>query len=132
MLKKIFFFFLRNSFHISHSNSTHSHFFLTKGRARPSIASLYNWRYKDLKDLPITHTPEYHLANPGLKFDYQVVNVEDYEGKGESTPTPFFYQNLGEAEYAVALYMYMRLLGYEISWKISLCVDFYCFCFFIW
>lgn len=31
---------------------------------------------------------------------------------GESEPNPYFYQNLAEAEYAVALYMYMRLLGY--------------------
>ena len=41
----------------------------------------------------------------------QFVNVGDYEGRGESTPAPFFYQNLGEAEFVVQLYMYMRLLG---------------------
>jgi len=38
---------------------------------------------------------------------------------GESTPTPHFYQNLAEAEYAVALFMYMRLLGYPAA-KISI------------
>ncbi|KAK5239914.1 hypothetical protein LTR16_011357, partial [Cryomyces antarcticus] len=34
-------------------------------------------------------------------------------------PTPHFIQNLGEAEYAVAIYMYMRLLGYSAE-KISI------------
>jgi intron-binding protein aquarius len=30
----------------------------------------------------------------------------------QSTPSPHFYQNLAEAEYATALFMYMRLQGY--------------------
>ena len=34
-------------------------------------------------------------------------------GKGEQEPRPYFFQNLGEAEYAVATFMYMRLLGYR-------------------
>lgn len=34
------------------------------------------------------------------------------KGRGETTPTAYFYQNLGEAEYVVAVYQYMRLLGY--------------------
>jgi intron-binding protein aquarius len=38
--------------------------------------------------------------------------VEDFQGVGESEPNPYFYQNLGEAEYVVALFMYMCLLGY--------------------
>ena len=37
---------------------------------------------------------------------------------GESEPVPFFYQNLGEAEYLVSLYCFMRLLGYPAA-KIS-------------
>ena len=41
----------------------------------------------------------------------KLVNVEDFNGVGESEPNPYFYQNLGEAEYVVAVYMYMRLLG---------------------
>ena len=45
--------------------------------------------------------------------------MPDYKGKGEMEPTPHFIQNLGEAEYAVALYMYMRLLGYPAN-KISI------------
>ena len=40
-------------------------------------------------------------------------------GVGESAPSAHFYQNVGEAEYVVATYMYMRLLGYPAS-KISI------------
>lgn len=43
----------------------------------------------------------------------QFVNVEDFMGKGEQEPRPYFFQNLGEAEYVVATFMYMRLLGYR-------------------
>lgn len=41
------------------------------------------------------------------------------QGRGESTPTAHFYQNLGEAEYAVALFQYMVLIGYPTE-KISI------------
>eukprot|EP01117_Protostelium_nocturnum_P000116 TRINITY_DN1019_c0_g1_i4.p1 TRINITY_DN1019_c0_g1~~TRINITY_DN1019_c0_g1_i4.p1 ORF type:complete len:1386 (-),score=536.20 TRINITY_DN1019_c0_g1_i4:27-4184(-) len=84
----------------------------SQGRARSSLAKLYNWRYKNLTDLPNTLSEEFKLANAGLKWDFQFVDVGDYDGKGETAPSPYFYQNLGEAEYVVALYMYMRLIGY--------------------
>lgn len=91
-----------------------------QGRARPSIARLYQWRYPGLSNLPHVETAEEFLAsNAGFKFDYQFINVGDYKGKGESEPVPHFIQNLGEAEYAVALYQYMRLLGYPAN-KISI------------
>ncbi|KAJ8289040.1 hypothetical protein COCON_G00016990 [Conger conger] len=84
-----------------------------QGRARASLCNLYNWRYKQLGNLPhVQLLPEFRAPNPGLAYDFQLVNVEDFNGVGESEPNPYFYQNLGEAEYAVALYMYMRLLGY--------------------
>ena len=87
-----------------------------QGRARPSIASLYSWRYQNLGNLPLVSTsPEFQIANAGFKYDYQFIEVPDYKGKGESEPTPHFIQNLGEAEYAVAIYQYMRLLGYPAS-----------------
>lgn len=87
-----------------------------QGRARPSIASLYSWRYKNLGNLDIlSSTPEFQTANAGFKYDYQFIQVPEYKGKGESEPTPHFIQNLGEAEYAVAIYQYMRLLGYPAS-----------------
>ena len=91
-----------------------------QGRARPSIAKLYSWRYERLGNLPSVETgAEFLAANAGFKYDYQFINVPDYKGVGEAEPSPHFIQNLGEAEYAVALYQYMRLLGYPAS-KISI------------
>ncbi|KAG9243785.1 DEAD helicases superfamily protein-like protein [Calycina marina] len=95
-----------------------------QGRARPSMASLYSWRYQNLGSLPhVSSEPEYQLANAGFKYEYQFIHVPDYKGKGESEPTPHFIQNLGEAEYAVAIFQYMRLLGYDAS-KISILVTY--------
>lgn len=91
-----------------------------QGRARPSISNLYKWRYPQLGDLPHTQTQkEFLMANAGFRYDYQFINVPDYKGKGEMEPTPHFIQNLGEAEYAVAIFQYMRLLGYPAA-KISI------------
>lgn len=91
-----------------------------QGRARPSIAKLYQWRYPQLGNLPHVETAEeFANANAGFKYDYQFIDVGDYKGKGEMEPVPHFIQNLGEAEYAVAIYQYMRLLGYPAS-KISI------------
>lgn len=91
-----------------------------QGRARPSIAQLYNWRYRDLGDLPfVKEEPFFHRANAGFSYDYQLVDVPDYNGRGESAPSPWFYQNEGEAEYVVSVYIYMRLLGYPAN-KISI------------
>ncbi|OCT46083.1 Intron-binding protein aquarius [Cladophialophora carrionii] len=84
-----------------------------QGRCRPSIAQLFSWRYNNLGNLPhLLSQPEFARANAGLKYDYQFIDVPDYQGVGEREPSPHFIQNLGEAEYAVALYQYMRLLGY--------------------
>ncbi|KAL6049950.1 Intron-binding protein aquarius [Balamuthia mandrillaris] len=99
-----------------------------QGRCRPSLARLFNWQYPHLTDLPsvssfstsshdIVAPPEFKLANPGFRFDYQLINVD--EGEGEIQPSPFFYQNLAEAEYVVAVYMWMRLRGYPAE-KITL------------
>lgn len=91
-----------------------------QGRARPSIAELYKWRYRKLENLPnVLSEPEYLHANAGFRYEYQFIDVGDYKGSGESQPTPHFFNNLGEAEYAVAIYQYMRLLGYPAS-KISI------------
>ncbi|KAK5629587.1 hypothetical protein RRF57_005302 [Xylaria bambusicola] len=91
-----------------------------QGRARPSIAALYQWRYPNLGNLPhVESLQEFQTANAGFKYEYQFINVPDYKGHGEVEPTPHFIQNLGEAEYTVALYQYMRLLGYPAS-KISI------------
>ncbi|KAJ9685073.1 hypothetical protein PVL29_017200 [Vitis rotundifolia] len=97
-----------------------------QGRARPSIAQLYNWRYRELGDLPyVKEAGIFHKANAGFSYDYQLVDVPDYPGfkisaeSGETALSPWFYQNEGEAEYVVSVYMYMRLLGYPAS-KISI------------
>ncbi|KAL3460532.1 P-loop containing nucleoside triphosphate hydrolase protein [Aspergillus heterothallicus] len=91
-----------------------------QGRARPSIAELFRWRYQNLGNLPIVEqTLEFKQANAGFQFEYQFINVPDYQGTGEREPSPHFIQNLGEAEYAVAIFQYMRLLGYPAS-KISI------------
>ncbi|KAG0259623.1 hypothetical protein BG011_002514 [Mortierella polycephala] len=84
-----------------------------QGRARSDMAELYKWRYKSLGDLPnISERDEFKFANPGFLYDYQFINVDNYKGHGEAAPRPHFIQNLGEAEYVVAVYQYMRLLGY--------------------
>uniref|UniRef100_A0A182P429 RNA helicase aquarius n=1 Tax=Anopheles epiroticus TaxID=199890 RepID=A0A182P429_9DIPT len=91
-----------------------------QGRARSSICELYKWRYSRLGDLEHVHKwPEYCRANAGFVYEYQLINVEDFNGVGESEPNPYFYQNLAEAEYVVAVFMYMRLLGYPAE-KISI------------
>jgi len=92
-----------------------------QGRARPELARLYSWRYNGLRDLPsvVSLKPDYLAPNPGLAHNYQLVDVPDFEGRGESSPTAYFYQNLGEAEYVVAMYQYMRLIGYPAH-KISI------------
>lgn len=64
-----------------------------QGRARPSLCSLYSWRYLTLGNLPhVTRWSEYIVANPGFAYDYQLINVEDFNGVGETEPTPHFYQ----------------------------------------
>lgn len=58
-----------------------------------SLCQLYNWRYKKLGNLPhINMWPEFRTANAGFFFDYQLLNVEDFNGVGESEPNPYFYQ----------------------------------------
>ena len=89
-----------------------------QGRARSELCDLYRWRYDQLGDLelPLSKTQP---VNPGLAWSYQMVDVPAFNGQGETTPHAFFYQNLGEAEYVVAMYMYMRLCGYPAE-KISI------------
>jgi intron-binding protein aquarius len=54
-----------------------------------------------------------------LTFISEHAMVTHLQGRGESTPTAYFYQNMGEAEYAVALFQYMVLIGYPPE-KISI------------
>jgi len=57
----------------------------------------------------------FRQANAGLVYEYQLVDVGEYHGQGESEPHPHYYQNLGEAEYMVALFQYLRLRGHPAS-----------------
>ncbi|KAJ1733134.1 hypothetical protein LPJ61_001707 [Coemansia biformis] len=84
-----------------------------QARARPQIASLYRFRYRDLGDLlPAVEQGPFAQPNPGFANEFQFIDVANFGGKGESEPTRYFFQSLGEAEYMVAMYQYMRLLGY--------------------
>jgi intron-binding protein aquarius len=100
-----------------------------QGRARADIAALYSWRYQKLRFRPdftglgnleaVTTGPAFSTANTGFAHTFQLIDVPAFQGKGETTPTPFYYQNLGEAEYVVAVYQFMRLMGYPAE-KISI------------
>lgn len=81
---------------------------------------IHSWRYNNLGNLAHVYNNEkFQLANPGFVHPMQLVNVDDFQDSGESTPTPHYYQNLGEAEYVVALFQYMVLIGYSPD-KISI------------
>ncbi|KAJ2661504.1 hypothetical protein IWW48_002371 [Coemansia sp. RSA 1200] len=88
-----------------------------QARARPEIADLYRYRYTALGDLEaLVGAGPFALPNSGFQNTFQFVNVADFGSRGgESAPTRYYYQNLGEAEYVVAVYQYMRLLGYPAS-----------------
>lgn len=90
-----------------------------QGRMRPTLANLWNWRYENLCNLPNVMTDRFKKANAGLRHEFQLINVGDFNGQGESSPQPHFFQNLGEAEYVVQMYMYLRLIGVPAS-KISI------------
>lgn len=53
-----------------------------------------------------------------FRLGIEIMNFID-QGTGESEPNPYFFQNLAEAEYVVAVFMYMRLMGYPAE-KISI------------
>jgi intron-binding protein aquarius len=64
-----------------------------QGRARPSIATLFRWRYRDLGDLDHVHLgDQFKTANAGFLYEYQFIDVQDLNGAGETHPQPYFYQ----------------------------------------
>lgn len=83
-----------------------------QGRTKPSICKLYSHVYPKLGNLDCVLDLG---KNKGFKYDYQFIDVADYHGVGEFQPAPHYYQNLGEAEYIVAVYQYMRFQGYPSS-----------------
>jgi intron-binding protein aquarius len=80
---------------------------------RPTIANVFRPCYTELIDSNLLLQNEaFKYANPGFCFETQFINVDNYLDRGETEPRKRFIQNLGEAEYAVAIFMYMRLIGY--------------------
>jgi intron-binding protein aquarius len=54
----------------------------SQGRSRPSICSLYNWRYKNLGNLPhVLSQSEYKYANPGMNSILIRLNIELFKKK---------------------------------------------------
>ncbi|ORZ33902.1 P-loop containing nucleoside triphosphate hydrolase protein [Catenaria anguillulae PL171] len=68
-----------------------------QGRTRRSICALYQHVYPDLDHLDALVDQLGAYANPGFVHDYQWLNMAD---------------GAGEAEYVVAVYQYMCLIGY--------------------
>ncbi|KAK2197494.1 bifunctional P-loop containing nucleoside triphosphate hydrolase/CWF11 family/DNA2-NAM7 helicase-like [Babesia duncani] len=87
-----------------------------QGRSRPEIADLYLDVYGKNAVTSMEHTmqpPNHHFEHV-----FQFINVPDGE---ESCPIAHFYQNLQEAEFVVATFMYMRLVGYARESIVILC-----------
>lgn len=54
--------------------------------------------------------PEFSTANAGLLYDFQLINVEDFQGLGE--PNPYFYQVRKKQEtFKFILYFLKHLLS---------------------
>ena len=87
-----------------------------QGRARPGIAKLYNWRYAKLGDLPHVHQlPQFQACNAGFAYDFQFMDVAPYRGRGESEPTPYFFQNEDEAQAVVRIHLYACVSVHIVS-----------------
>ncbi|KJP85407.1 hypothetical protein AK88_04946 [Plasmodium fragile] len=85
-----------------------------QGRMRNEICNVYKYFYSkyniQIANLECINRDKFlKNFNPGFTYTYQFIHVESEE----YTPVPYFYQNLLEAEMAVAIFMYMRLLGYD-------------------
>ena len=91
--------------------------FFAIGRIAPQFfffLRFLSWRYNKLGNLRhVLDSKQFQLANAGFVHTYQMINVRDFQGRGETSPTAYFYQNVGEAEYAVALFQYMVLIGHS-------------------
>ena len=78
----------------------------TQFGVRQEIMNIYRFLYPNLAEMI-----EPKLANAGMAKTVQFINVENYKGIGETSPHSEFYQNLGEAEFAIATFMFLRLVG---------------------
>ena len=94
-----------------------------QGRARPEIAALYSWRYAgaaaELGDLPaVSSLPMYRTANAGFVHTTQAVDVPDFNGKGESCPTPYFYQ-VHITPIQLKVYYFIKMFHYHLFFFLS-------------
>ena len=72
----------------------------------PFIVGLLDSVYHTGYQLAVTESVP---LSPCLVHDAQFVHVGPFMGQGESEPSPNVFQNLGEAEFIVALFMLLRL-----------------------
>ncbi|SOV24563.1 P-loop containing nucleoside triphosphate hydrolase, putative [Plasmodium sp. DRC-Itaito] len=84
-----------------------------QGRMRSEICNIYKYFYSkyniEISNLECIYKENFVKSfNPGFTYTYQFIHVPSEE----YSPIPYFYQNLLEAEMTVAIYMYMRLIGY--------------------
>ncbi len=62
---------------------------------------------------PLEFSP-FNFSNPGFVHEFQFINLPKGSDLAyEFCPVPHFYQNLAEAEYVVAVFMYMCIQGYN-------------------
>lgn len=90
-----------------------------QGRCRPEIADLFTHFYPiaiDNINLALDR-PEFGSRNRCFEHNIQFVDCAGTE----SAPIAHYYQNLEEAEFVVAVYMYMRLSGYPSESIVILC-----------
>ncbi|EPX74346.1 complexed with Cdc5 protein Cwf11 [Schizosaccharomyces octosporus yFS286] len=93
----------------------------TKYNTRKSIGELTDWQYgTEIEYVDTTDTSVSLHGNSGFVNEYQFIDVGPFKGAKETEITEGSKQNLGEAEYAVAIYQYMRMLGYPAD-EIGIC-----------
>ncbi|KAJ3451265.1 RNA helicase aquarius [Anaeramoeba flamelloides] len=69
-----------------------------------------NQKIVSLKDLETTFGED--LNNPGLLYNFQIINVDKYQNLGQEQIGNNDYINYAEAEYIVSVYQYLRFLKY--------------------
>ncbi|KAJ3430942.1 RNA helicase aquarius [Anaeramoeba flamelloides] len=69
-----------------------------------------NQKIVSLKDLETTFGED--LNNPGLLYNFQIINVDKYRNVGQEQIGNNDYINYAEAEYIVSVYQYLRFIKY--------------------
>ncbi|EPY54290.1 complexed with Cdc5 protein Cwf11 [Schizosaccharomyces cryophilus OY26] len=93
----------------------------TKYNIRKPIGELIDWQYNtQFQYVDTTDTNVCLYGNSGFVNEYQFIDVGPFKGAKENEVKKGNKQNLGEAEYAVAIYQYMRMLGYPAD-EIGIC-----------